>query len=288
MSTAAVEGPDWSSRAAAWAEHWARLAEPARRAVADAAAIGPGTRVLDIGCGSGELCLLAAERGADVSGIDAAAGMVELARRRVPRADLRVGPMETLPWSDGTFDVVTAFNSFQFAASFAVALREGARVARPGGVVAICNWGRREDRDLFAVYDALGDLEPPAPEPEPAEPRPAVGDPGVLTALARAAGLEPAREVEVEVPYESPDLATLERAVVDGTGFHSAVEHAGAGAVRAALQAAAAPFRRSDGSYRFENRFRYLIAHAPASASSKSTATQSFSASQKNRTESGS
>jgi SAM-dependent methyltransferase len=289
-STAAVEGPDWSSRADAWVEHWARLAEPARVAVADAAGIGPGVRLLDVGCGSGELLALAAERGATVAGLDAAEAMIEITARRVPAADLRVGAMEALPWPDNAFDVVTAFNALQFAASFEAALGEAARVARPGGLVAVCNWGRIEDRDLAGVYAALGDLEPPADDDDDdGRPRPKVGEPGVLESLARAAGLEPATAADVDVPYESPDLDTLERAIVDGAGFHAAVDHSGAAAVRAALDTAAAPFRRGDGSYRFENRFRYVIARASAAGtSSKSTAMHTFSASQKKSTASGS
>jgi 2-polyprenyl-3-methyl-5-hydroxy-6-metoxy-1,4-benzoquinol methylase len=92
-TTAPTEGPDWSAKAVAWAELWARLADPAREAIARTTAIGAGTRVLDVGCGSGEFCGLAAARGATVSGIDAADGMIEIARRVVPGADLRVGPM---------------------------------------------------------------------------------------------------------------------------------------------------------------------------------------------------
>jgi SAM-dependent methyltransferase len=176
----------------------------------------------------------------------------------VPGADLRIGAIEQLPFPDGAFNVVTAFNALQFAADFVPALAEAGRVTRHGGTVAVCNWGRLRDRDLAVVYGALGDLEPP--DGHAAEPRPAVGEPGVLEDLARAAGLEPLRADEVDAPYESPDLATLERALIDGAGFHAVVEHAGADAVHTAIAAAAAPFRRSDGSYRFENRFRYLIA----------------------------
>jgi SAM-dependent methyltransferase len=223
-STAAVEGPEWSARADAWVELWAGLAAPAREAVATAAAIGPGARVLDVACGSGEFCALAAGRGAEVSGIDAAEGMIAIARRRLPGADLRVGPMESLPWADGTFDAVTAFNALQFAADFVTALREAARVARPGGRVAVCNWGRTEDRELSPILRALGELLPPAPDSPPA---PAVGEAGVLEELARAAGLAPGRAGEVETPYEVADLATLERALVVGAGFHPAVGHAG-------------------------------------------------------------
>jgi cyclopropane fatty-acyl-phospholipid synthase-like methyltransferase len=61
-STAAEEGPAWSSTAELWDEHWARLADPARGVVLEQAAVGPGTRFLDMGCGTGELCALAGAR----------------------------------------------------------------------------------------------------------------------------------------------------------------------------------------------------------------------------------
>jgi SAM-dependent methyltransferase len=240
VSTAPTEGPEWSGRADAWVRHWASLADPARAAVLGATGIGPGTRLLDVGCGSGELCAQAAERGAVVSGIDAAEGMIAIARRRLPDADLRVGPMETLPWPDRSFDVVTAINALQFAADFGVALREAARVSRTE--VVVCNWGRRADRELMVVYDAI------APDDD-APPPPAIGEPGVLEDLGRAAGLEPMDAGEVDTPWTAPDLPALVDAFVAGAGFDA--EHD-------VIAAAAEPFRRPDDSYRFENRFRYV------------------------------
>jgi 2-polyprenyl-3-methyl-5-hydroxy-6-metoxy-1,4-benzoquinol methylase len=62
-----------------------------------AGGIEAGASVLDVGCGSGEFCELASARGARVSGSDAAEGLVEIARCRLPEADLRVGPIERLP-----------------------------------------------------------------------------------------------------------------------------------------------------------------------------------------------
>ena len=130
----------WSEQAPLWAELWGGFADPVRERIATATPIGRGARVLDVGCGSGELLMLAAARGAEVSGIDAAEGMLAIARRRLPDADLRLGAMEELPWEDGRFDVVTAVNALQFAPDFVAALREAARVARPGG--------RARDRQL--------------------------------------------------------------------------------------------------------------------------------------------
>jgi SAM-dependent methyltransferase len=257
-TTAGTEGPEWSARAAGWAKQWGRFAAPAREALADATRIGPGMRVLDIGCGSGELCALAAERGAEVAGIDAAAGMIEIARRLVPEADLRVGAMEQLPWEDGRFDVATAVNALQFAADFVDAVAEAARVVRPGGSVAVCNWGPMADRQLFVVIRALRD-GPSAAGPE-------ISEPGGLERLARQAGLEPVRAGDIDVPYEAPDQESLEAAFLNDALF-GALERLGEAETRRLIAEAAAPFRRSDGSYRFENRFRYVIART-----SKSTA----------------
>jgi len=82
-SSAEAEGPVWSAAASGRVTYWARFAAPAREAVAQAAGIEAGISVLDVGCGSGEFCELAAARGAGVSGIDAA-GLIEFARRRLP------------------------------------------------------------------------------------------------------------------------------------------------------------------------------------------------------------
>ena len=74
---------------------------PAWTAVADAVQVGPGTTVLDVGCGTGGFCELAAARGAAVHGVDAMADRIAVARRRVPSGDFRVDVMEQLPGPTG-------------------------------------------------------------------------------------------------------------------------------------------------------------------------------------------
>ena len=122
---------DWDDEAGHFRIHWARLADPARHAIAQAVELQQA-RVLDVGCGNGDFCALALERGAQVSGIDAAPAMIATAKERAPDADLRVGEMDALPYADGAFDLVTGFNSLQFSDDPVAALREWMRVGRHG------------------------------------------------------------------------------------------------------------------------------------------------------------
>jgi len=89
--------------------------------------------VLDAGCGSGEFCALALERGASVSGIERRPpGMLAIARRRAPQADLREGDITALPYADDAFDVVTASTPSSFTADVPATIAELARrVRRP-------------------------------------------------------------------------------------------------------------------------------------------------------------
>lgn len=252
----------WGRRASTWAQHTARFSEPAWRAVAEATGIGEGTRVLDVGCGTGEFCRLAMARGARASGLDGAAGMIEEARRLVPGADFWHGRMEELPFEDAAFDVVTGFNAFQFARDPVVALDEARRVARPGGLVAVCKWGRPEDNEMPRVMGAVRKLLPEGLQAPGGAP-----GPDRLDALARAAGLDPVSAGGVDVPFEAPDLEVLKAALLAPGAVARVIEHAGEEAVRVAIAAAAAPFERPDGSYRLENRFVYLIAGVSAGGS---------------------
>jgi ubiquinone/menaquinone biosynthesis C-methylase UbiE len=119
-----------------------------------------GTKVLDMGCGAGRFCRIAADRGANISGLDATATFVQIARKRIPAGDFRVGDIEHLPWPDNSFDVVTGFNSFIFAADFAGALREAGRVARSAASVAITVFGRPEKCESTNVFGSVGQLLP--------------------------------------------------------------------------------------------------------------------------------
>jgi ubiquinone/menaquinone biosynthesis C-methylase UbiE/catechol 2,3-dioxygenase-like lactoylglutathione lyase family enzyme len=108
--------------------HWQRARlEAAIRLVGD----GPGS-LLEVGVGSGRLLSALAGRGWDVTGIDAAPRMVELARGRLPDAKLEVARAEELPFADASFDAVVAIGVLEYV-DLEESLRQLARVLRPGG-----------------------------------------------------------------------------------------------------------------------------------------------------------
>ncbi|MEU1725207.1 class I SAM-dependent methyltransferase [Actinomadura sp. ATCC 39365] len=94
-----------------------------------------GRRILDAGCGSGPLFAELRDRGAVVTGFDASAGMLEMARRRLGAdADLRVADLAgPLPFPDDTFDDVIASLVLHYLKDWGPALAELRRVLRPGG-----------------------------------------------------------------------------------------------------------------------------------------------------------
>jgi SAM-dependent methyltransferase len=199
-------------------------------AVAGALGVAAGRRILDVGCGDGGFCALAAERGAEVNGLDVDPAAVARARRRLPRADLRVGLMEALPWADGSFDAVAGFNAFQYALDIDLALAEAMRVLRRGGRLGVCKWSR--DNELFALAVAAGAGRPGALRAQ---------DP-VEAAIARA-GLHVRARGEVPVALDVADAAALATA----TGAPDVAEHGAA-------------FRQPDGSYRFAASLAYVVA----------------------------
>ena len=259
MGTASTQGPLWGTRARDWAEVQEGVAIPLFEAVLDRTGVGEGGTVLDIGCGSGIFCAMAARRGARVSGIDAAESLLDIARERVAEGDFRAGEMEALPYADRCFDVVTGFSSFQFAADPANALREASRVSRTGAVV-IGVFGKPEESESSAYIAAMGSLLPPPP---PGAPGPyALSADGALEALAVRAGMTPGVVETVASPWIYPDTEAALRGLMSSGPAIRAIQHRGEDMVRDVLLEVIAPFRTSAGVYRLGNSFRYMIALA--------------------------
>jgi SAM-dependent methyltransferase len=252
-------GPLWGARPAGWAlneDQQTPTYEEALRRVD----LKPGQLVLDVGCGVGAFLRLVADRGARPFGLDASQALLEVARERVPDAELRAGDMEALPYEDGSFDLVTGFNSFFFANDIVAALREAGRVAKPGAPVVIQVWGRHERNDLETVKEVVRPFMPPRPPDAP--PEPDYSKPGVLEDIAAQAGLTPGQAFATTWAYEYPDDETLRRALIAPAGIAILAGPDHEDEVKDAIIAGLAPRRTPEGSYRLHNQFHYLIARA--------------------------
>ncbi len=258
MRTAHIQGELWSAQARNWANFLERWHAPLYKSVFDRVGISRGTRLLDVGCGAGLAAQLAAELGAQVAGIDAAPAFIEIARERLPDGDFRVGDMEELPYTDASFDVVTGFNSFQHAANPVAALSEAKRVVRRGGRVAMVTWGRPEDCEHAAVLAAIRALLPPGLTGT-SSPF-ALSEPGRLEALLEQAGLRADDSGEIASIFAWADSETAWKAISSAGPTVMAVRYAGEEKVKQVVLDSLAPFRTSNGGYREENTYRYVIA----------------------------
>lgn len=258
MGTANAQSALWGAKAKDWAEVQEGMVTPLYQAVLQKTRVGADTHLLDVGCGAGMFCRMAAKLGARISGLDATEPLIAIARRRVPQGDFRVGEMEELPFADQQFDVVTGFNSFQFADSPVKALREARRVARTGALVVAAVWGKPEDTQAAAYLAALASLLPPPPAGAPGPF--ALSQAGALEALVTQAGLTPVSVAEVECMWVYRDEETALRGLLSAGPAVRAIQHAGEESVRDAAAKAIRPFKTASGDYQLRNKFRYLIA----------------------------
>jgi SAM-dependent methyltransferase len=117
--------------------------------------------LLDAGCGTGGFLAWAEARGtlSRLAGVDISAEAIELAREVVPSAELRVAPLDRLPFGDGEFDLAVSHDVLQHVpeAALDAGLRELRRVVRPGGALLVRTNGdrrARRERDDWRAYDA--------------------------------------------------------------------------------------------------------------------------------------
>jgi len=122
----------------------AKYSEAEAEAFVDRLPITPGTRVLDVACGTGNLAIPAARRGAIVTGCDIAPNLLEQARLRAEKEGLEIqfeeADAEALRYNNAAFDLVASMFGAMFAPRADVAVAELVRVCRPGGLIALANW----------------------------------------------------------------------------------------------------------------------------------------------------
>jgi ubiquinone/menaquinone biosynthesis C-methylase UbiE len=150
--------------------------EFARRAILGALGLGPGDRLLEIGCGGGLLLREAVAAGAAATGLDHSDEMVRLARERAPGAEVVAGSAEALPFPAASFTAVAMSIVLLFVADPESALRECRRVLERGG--------------RAAIYTTAPELRGTPAAPEPLAGRGHFHDDEALVGMARAAGFD--------------------------------------------------------------------------------------------------
>jgi SAM-dependent methyltransferase len=180
-----------------------RFAEPLAPIFADFAGIGPGQRVLDVGCGPGALLgeLVRRLGAASAVGVDPSHAFVEAARARHPTVEVEIGAAEELSFPGDSFDATLAQLVVHFMRDPVVGLAEMARVTRSAGTVAACVWdhaGRTGPLELF--WSAAREFDPDVDD-ESGRAGTRQGELGELFVLA---GLVDVEETALTVAVEYP------------------------------------------------------------------------------------
>lgn len=134
---------EYAKAAQRYDEKWAFYVEATTRETLRRMPMTPTARVLDVGCGTGELLrrLRARYPRASLAGLDPVAEMLSVARGKLSgNEDLQIGYADALPWPAASFDVVVSCNMFHYISHPVEALREMARVIRPGGALVLTDW----------------------------------------------------------------------------------------------------------------------------------------------------
>lgn len=262
MGSEEAQGLLWGVEPEGWASHESNHS-PLFRAMMEASDIGPGSNVLDIGCGAGHSSALIQAAGATVVGVDAAQGMVDFATATFHGIDFRVGGLEALAFGDDEFDVVFAANSVQYAADLGTALGELRRVCKPGGSIVAGLFGPPEAISYKPVLDALGSFMPkPPPGSKPGGPF-RLSASGVLEAGFASAGIDVTGTGDVNCPFEYDSWDQFWHGTRAAGPTQMAIGLAGLAAVEEATRTAVEPLTAEDGSITFAtNIFIYVVGRA--------------------------
>ena len=145
--------------------HLAKYLEPGALEFLARLAVAPGTRMLDVACGAGQIAIPAARAGVQVTGVDIATNLIEQARERARVEGVEVqfdeGDAEMLLYEDAAFDLVVSLIGAMFAPRPERVAAELVRVCRPGGRIVMANW--TPEGHIGQMFKIIGKHVPPPP-----------------------------------------------------------------------------------------------------------------------------
>lgn len=148
----AFEAAGWELQAPGYDAFFGQITSQLIDQLLDATNVRRGDRVLDVATGPGYMAARAAERGAEVVGIDVAEAMVELARHRHPELEFRQADAQQLPFTDASFDAVVANFLVLHLGRPEAAAAEFARVLAPGGRLALTAWDLPDRARFLGIF----------------------------------------------------------------------------------------------------------------------------------------
>ena len=257
MSTKTIQGKLWSIAPQKWAQHFEPWFIPMYKDALKQLKLNNEHVVLDAGCGSGMFSNMVIQTGAQLIGIDAAPGLLEVARKRNPEHNFLEEDLEALPFADNYFDVVTGFNSFQYAGNFDNVLIEAARVLKPGGKLVIGIWDKPENSEATEILKSIGKLLPPPPAGTPGPF--ALSEDGRIENSCKAAGLNVVSKKTIPCPFLYVDLNDAINSFM-GTGPAAAALNLNEQSiVENTIATALQPYGVVDGFYALQNNFLLFV-----------------------------
>ncbi|MEU1487468.1 methyltransferase domain-containing protein [Streptomyces sp. NPDC005752] len=265
---------DAGTRARDWAEIQERMLAPLYEAVYARLEVGAGTRMLSLGCGSGLALLIAASRGARVTGVDTDRDRLALARERLAseaghgagRTDHRARLVDSVPAAvpdgEAPYNLLTSFQPIGCAAGdsegLAPALTSAVPLAVRGATVVLAGWGPPERCATAPVLRVAARLTESARAPRSGSGwRPALRDD--LEEVAAQAGLKPDGSGRVSCPFGYADVDSAVRGLLSTGLFDTAVRATDRSQVEKEVAEALHPHLRPDGTVWMPNVFRYLV-----------------------------
>ncbi|MEU8706732.1 methyltransferase domain-containing protein [Streptomyces sp. NPDC048565] len=266
------------SRARDWAEIQERMLAPLYEAVYERLEVAGGTRMLSLGCGSGLALLIAASRGARVTGVDTDHERLALARARLcadadadgesdpcrtdPRARLFGSVAAASPEGEAPYNLLTAFQPIGCAAGdsdgLARALASAVPLAVRGATVVLAGWGPPERCATAPVLRVAARLTESARTPRSGSGwRPTPRD--ELEEVAARAGLKPDGSGRVSCPFGYADVDSAVRGLLSTGLFDTAIRATDRAQVEKEVAEALHPHLRPDGTVWMPNVFRYLV-----------------------------
>ncbi|MFJ9631088.1 SAM-dependent methyltransferase [Streptomyces sp. NPDC101175] len=263
---------DLGARARDWSEIQERMLVPLYEAVYERLEVGSGTRLLGLGCGSGLALLMAASRGASVTGVERSSPeRLALARERLlpdpwsphARTHTRLvygSPRDAADAETAAYTLVTAFEPIGCLAGDAEGLGELLASAVPstghGTPVVLAGWGPPERCATSSVLRLAARMADPLRGA--GSWRPALRDD--LEEVAQRAGLRPDGSGRVSCPFGYADVESAVRGLLSTGLFDAAIVATDQVQVEKELAEALHPYRRQDGTVWMPNVFRYVIA----------------------------